>query len=231
MDHNDIASGGLWEKPPGSIDPLNSFMQPKKRWAFPHIKAENGLEPPKRLLQYKDWAKVKPGDGLHFFIDDYRFEHLWNHPGKYVGRLVDADCVLSPDFSLFSDWNVHLQTWNTYRSRWCGAFWQSLGIKVIPSISWGGESTFGFCFQGVDEGSMVAISAVGTKNTPQEFSRGLDAMVEAIRPSKIICYGDIRPSYRGKKLLSNLVIYPFKFKMFRGSKTVHKSLTSAPSED
>ena len=34
----------------------------------------------------------------------------------------------------------------------------SKGIRVIPSVSWGNENTFEFCFEGIEKGSTVAVS-------------------------------------------------------------------------
>ena len=54
-------------------------------------------------------------------------------------------------------WPV-MQIFNIFRNRWCGAYWASKGIRVIPSVNWGDESTFDFCFDGVEKGSIVAVS-------------------------------------------------------------------------
>ena len=29
----------------------------------------------------------KQADGIHFFIDDYQFERVWNNPDKYINKL------------------------------------------------------------------------------------------------------------------------------------------------
>ena len=41
--------------------------------------------------------------GVHFFLDDYQIERIWNRPEFYINKLKDFDCVLTPDFSLYSD--------------------------------------------------------------------------------------------------------------------------------
>ena len=41
--------------------------------------------------------------GVHFFLDDYQFERVWNTPDKYLTYLSRYGCVLAPDFSLYID--------------------------------------------------------------------------------------------------------------------------------
>ncbi len=40
------------------------------------------------------------------------------------------DGVLSPDFSMYTNYPEAFQIWQVYRNRWCAAYWQSKGIKV-----------------------------------------------------------------------------------------------------
>ena len=69
--------------------------------------------------------KVDPEAICHFFLHDYQFERVWNQPKKYINKLLHYKAVLTPDFSLFTDYPVAVQIWNTYRNRWLGAYWQS----------------------------------------------------------------------------------------------------------
>ena len=46
---------------------------------------------------------------------------------------------------------------------WCGAYWQSKGLTVIPTISWSTPSSYDFCFDGVEENSIVAVGMIGCK--------------------------------------------------------------------
>lgn len=54
--------------------------------------------------------------------------------------------------------NKALQLYNTFRNRWCGAYLASKDIQVIPTVNWGDENTFEFCFDGIPKGSIVAVS-------------------------------------------------------------------------
>ena len=99
--------------------------------------------------------------GIHFYVDDYKFERIWKKPEEYLDVLRQYECVLSPDFSLYLDMPMPMKIWNTYRSRQIGQFWQKQGIKVIPTLSWAEKETFEFCFKGIPKNSIVSVSTMG----------------------------------------------------------------------
>lgn len=121
---------------------------------------------PKSLLGF-NYAKSskKYESGIHFFLDDYQFERLWRSPQTYINMLSKFDCVLTPDFSLYTDMPKAMMIWNTYRSRLLGNFWQQEGLTVVPTVSWADEDSFDFCFDGLPLNSILAISTVGIKQT------------------------------------------------------------------
>ena len=110
---------------------------------------------PVEFMPFSDAAAFKgdaSGTGIHFFLDDYRFARVWNSPQQYVDLLRKFACVLSPDFSLFMGTPKAVQIFNHYRKHWCAAYWQANGIKVIPTLCWSDEASFGWCFDGEPEG-------------------------------------------------------------------------------
>lgn len=167
------------------VDLTNDF------WQMPIIQNDHFI--PKEMIGF-NYAKNSERKDLtvHFFIDDYQFERVWNYPEKYVDILKDYDCILSPDFSLYLDMPMPMKIWNIYRSRQIGAYYQSKGIKVIPTLSWAEEETFSFCFQGIPQESIVAISTVGVKedkNALDIWHKGMEEMINQVNPSMIINYG------------------------------------------
>jgi len=129
---------------------------------------------------------------IHFFLDDYRFESVWSHSHKALRYLSDFKTLLTPDFSLYPEWPLSLQIWNIYRSRWCGAWWASLGFQVIPTLSWAGRDSYEFCFAGVPAHSLVAISTVGVQTVDySRFTHGFCEMLDRLQPSRVLCYGAI----------------------------------------
>ena len=83
-------------------------------------------------------------------------------------------------------------------SRWDGAFWQSNGMVVVPTISWDDYSSFEFCFDGVEKGCVVAVATYACRQNRAGFLRGYATMLESIRPEAVICYGDQIPGMGGR---------------------------------
>lgn len=171
------------------------------RWNIPLVR-KNKLDVSEvDLICYSD---IKANDidenkqkGVHFFIDDYRMERVYFHFDKQLQRLSQYKFLLTPDFSLYAEMPKAIQLYNVFRNRWCGAYWQSKGITVVPSISWSDGDSFSFCFNGVEQGSIVAIGMIGCKQNRLAFLRGYDAMIENINPTAIICFGVPFPEMRG----------------------------------
>lgn len=136
--------------------------------------------------------------GVHFFVDDYQFMRCWNNVDLYVNRLKKFACVLSPDFSLYRNMPPSLQIYNHYRKHWLAAYWQLNGIHVIPTISWSDASSFLWCFSGEPCYAPVAISTVGCLSHAENrhaFAAGFSAMINALHPTQILCYGKIPEEY------------------------------------
>lgn len=110
-------------------------------WQMPIIKNDNFI--PSKLIGF-NYAKTskEKNVGIHFYLDDYQFERLWNNPEEYIDILKQYECILSPDFSLYMDMPMPMKIWNIYRSRLIGQYYQNQGIKVIPTLSWAEEETF-----------------------------------------------------------------------------------------
>lgn len=160
-------------------------------WQMPIINNENYIPQDLIGFNYAKSSKEK-NVGIHFYLDDYQFERLWNNPDEYIDILQGYDCILSPDFSLYMDMPMPMKIWNVYRSRQIGQYYQSLGIRVIPTISWGERDTFQFCFKGIPKGSIVSVSTIGVKKDEKAFQiwkDGMDAMIQEIQPSTILVYG------------------------------------------
>ena len=143
---------------------------------------------------------------VHFFLYDYEFEDIWKNPAKYVETLKKYKGVLSPDFSMYIEMNPVLQLYNTFRNRWVGAFLSKNGINVIPTVNWGLENTFDFCFNGIEKGSIVAVSTYmvsehGNHSDQKDFFlKGYNEMLKRIEPKLILCYHTPFPEMQGNIL-------------------------------
>ena len=87
-----------------------------------------------------------------------------------------------------------LQLYNVFRNRWCGAYWASQGLRVVPTVNWGDGTTFDFCFEGIEKGSVVAVSTYMASahdnrcDQKEWFLAGCREMLRRIEPEEIICY-------------------------------------------
>lgn len=162
-----------------------------------------------KLLRFCDYnalsEKELPEYIAHFYYDDFKFIQAWRDPDKYISKLREFKAVISPDFSLYTDFPRALQILSCYRRQWCGAYWQSLGIDVIPDVVWGDEESFQYCFEGIPMHSVVAVSSVGVSNDKdwngaegERFRAGYDEMLRRLEPTKIIFYGAILDGLEGE---------------------------------
>lgn len=162
---------------------------------IPHLKRTSHV--PDHLINFNEVLTSSDSKaGVHFFIDDYRFERIWNQPDRYIEILKRFDCVFTPDFSLYRDMPIAMKIWNIYRSRMIGQMCQSAGITVIPTMSWAEPDTFDFCFDGIEPDGVVAVSSVGVMRDPEAldiFKNGMQKMLEVVEPAKIIFYGKPMP--------------------------------------
>lgn len=134
----------------------------------------------------------EPRGGVHFYIDDYQFERIWNSPERYISLLSRYECVLTPDFSLYLDMPYSMKIWNLYRARLIGQYFQDQGIPVVPSLSWAEPETYKFCFDGLATQSTYAVSNVGCikrKRSKDIWFQGFHKALEVLRPKRLLIYG------------------------------------------
>lgn len=142
---------------------------------------------PYHLTQPNDVKNQKCG--VHYFLDDYRFNDCYDSPEKAFRRICNYAFTLTPDYSLYREMPVWRQIENIGKSRWCGAYWQSKGKTVIPTISWSGIANIEICTTGIEKGCVIALSTVGCRNSKFDFLLGYDKVVKILEPASIICVG------------------------------------------
>lgn len=153
-----------------------------------------------KFLRFMDYNLIEDHSEhiAHFYYDDYKFIEAWRNPDKYIEKLREFKAVISPDFSLYTDFPRTLQILSCYRRQWVGAYWQSAGLDVIPDVVWGDKESFNYCFDGIPKHSTVAVSSVGVKNDKDwngkeadMFKAGYNEMLNRLKPKKILFYGDM----------------------------------------
>lgn len=70
-------------------------------------------------------------------------------------------------------------------------------MTVIPTVSWSDARSFDFCFDGIEQGSVVAVGMIGCKKSKINFMRGYNEMLKRVRPSRVICFGTPFPEMQG----------------------------------
>ena len=162
---------------------------------------------PVKWVSFKDargMNKCKPY-GIHFYLSDYHFQSIWNQREKYRHLFLRFGAVMTPGFSMYTDWPRMLQLWNHYRRHLIGAWMQSIGCKVYPTILWSDEDSYDFCFDGEPHHSTVCISSVGTQRDPvakKLFIAGYEKMMEILEPETILFYGNIPKECTGNSIHS-----------------------------
>ena len=182
----------------------NSFEGTGK-WGIPLIKKQDIDFSDVHLLACSDTkANERPEYqkyGVHFFVDDYRFEGIYDQPQRSFKRLSQYSFLLSPDHSQYANMKPWRQIESVAHNRWVGAWWQSRGLKVVATISWSTPSSFEYSFEGVEEHAPVAVGMIGSKQSRFNFMRGYDAMLERLNPSVIICLGKPYDEMRGNLIV------------------------------
>lgn len=165
-----------------------------KNQLFPQLKPYNG---PTDFVCVP-FTERKKYDGhnqaIHFFLHDYKFrDAVWCNLEHTSYSLVKYDYVFSPDLSLWKDlptefYNIR----NIYYSRFIVAYWQHCGFNVIPTASWGNLDSFSYCFQGLPQNSVIAVSGMGNQASSDSYNRwcyGIRRLEESLCPTMIIVYG------------------------------------------
>lgn len=184
---------------------LHVYQPPKELLAgvleVPTIKATHHIPDCECIgFNYAMSCKRPENTGIHFFLDDRQFIRLWNTPDKYIPLLSKFQCLCAPDFSTYTDMPKVLQMYNHYRKHWLAAYWQDLGMTVVPTISWSSPDSFAWCFDGEPVGGVVAIGTAGTQGSKASraaFLTGYNAMMERLRPCEVLLFGKIPDGITG----------------------------------
>ena len=209
-------------KPDNENIKKSNFISPNK-WNIPEIKGIKEFDESIEFIGFnyaKTFSKAnKTNFGIHFFLDDYQFNRLWNNPDKYIEMLKKFKCLLSPDFSMYTDYPKAMQLWKHYQKHWIGAYLERQGIKIIPTIGWSDHESYKWCFDGEPKNSIVAISSIGTQRYEESkrlFIDGYAEMKKKLKPSKVLFWGKIpKELEKEKNIIPMGYIMDEKFKLMR----------------
>lgn len=88
-------------------------------------------------LPFKPWgadARTKTGVGTyHFYVDDYRFNNLWNNPENVINSGCQA--IVEPNCSLYETTPIGYGIFLIYKKRWIARMLQDYGIDVFVDLN------------------------------------------------------------------------------------------------
>lgn len=137
--------------------------------------------------------KSPENKAVHFFVDDYQFERVWNNPLKYIDKLKQYKAVCAPDFSPYGDMPLATQIFNHYRKHWVARLWQENGIKVIPTIRASTDKrSLLWYLDGEPQGGVVCIDNKWTSGKIEReyfLNHEYKNMKDKLNPQHIFIYG------------------------------------------
>ncbi len=186
---------------------LRNEFPPIGRYGFAQIRKQHIPLDDIKLLACSDTRENESPDykkyGVHFFVDDFRFSGIFNHPHTTVDKYSQYAFVMTPDFSLYGEMPRWRQIESIGKNRWIGAYWQNKGLLAIPTISWSDYVSYDYCFDSIEKGCVVAIGMIGCKHEKKAFLSGYNEMLIRIEPEAIVCFGDPYPEMEGNVIAVN----------------------------
>ena len=134
---------------------------------------------------------------VNFYIDDVKFNRLWNNPDKYMEHLKCFHSVTMPDFSIStgsSGMPFAMNIYNKYRNHAIAWYLYMHDITVIPSVPIADKDSYDWCFDGLPKHSILSVCTNGrvrAKASRIEFCDGFKVMCERLEPNRVIIVGRI----------------------------------------
>lgn len=169
---------------------------------IPHLYGSSVI--PKRIVPFSKCKKEidKVDTGVHFYEYDEKFFHVFESEyktKKVLEVLKEYKCVITPDYSVYTDMPLIMQKYQIYRSHAIGAYLRQNGIKIIPNIRWGEEETYEVAFNYVEPWGIVSVGVEGAgknKKNTECFEKGFIKMLETIDPETVLTYGTLSPALK-----------------------------------
>ena len=106
------------------------------KYEFPIIRKQDIDVNKIKLLSYVDTKaddKENKDKTIHFFTHDWKFEKVYENADKELEKLKQYYCLLSPDFSMFTNMPIALQIASVFKNRCCCAILTARWIRTMPS--------------------------------------------------------------------------------------------------
>ena len=141
-------------------------------------------------LSWSPWGVFKTGN-IHCYTDDYRFEGVWRKPEFSLKRALELNFVISPDFSVYQDAPSPVNSWQIYRSLAVFSYWQNMGVRVIPSITWVSAKQILDDLSLYPKFNVISVRSPGSGYT-KEWIDGAQVINDLLKPMTVLHFGPKR---------------------------------------
>lgn len=177
------------------MDILSKLTYTPGTMGMPKIEPVDAENLPERMIAFSKSVSSRDYNQIvHFYEGDRAFARIMHNPSKYAEILKRYRFVVSPDFSQHLDMPPCVCLQNSFWNHAFGAYWQTLGIKVISNVSWSRPDSYQYAFAGIPKHSVIAINCTAIKGNPVSkyfWMKGYEAALTTLNPSLILRYGDI----------------------------------------
>ncbi len=141
----------------------------------------------------RDEVKDPKKTCMSFYCKDEGFTPILNNPHNYIGKLSKYQCVIGMDASPYDNMPLVVQKSQIYTNLAITFFFGKQGLKVIPNVRVGNDDTLGM-LDAIPRETLIAIGTNGftwKKENREIFKNQLNIIVEELRPTGIIVYGQV----------------------------------------
>lgn len=167
---------------------------------IPVIQRVESFDVPKLALPFsKVINKDRKDVAVVFYEPDTNFARIMHNPKRYVEPLKKFPCVVGPDFSQKIGMNPFVCFSNDWWNKALTAYFQAMGVHMIPNVTWSDPSSYVYAFSGIPKHSVIAINCTGIKGNHAAmylWRKGYEEALRILEPALIIRYGDKMPGER-----------------------------------
>ena len=121
-------------------------------------------------------------------MDDYKFEVLWNNPEPRIKKLAQYRAVLTPQYSLYTEKYYDSAAIQYVQKQMGRRLFAISGHYSHTNCLLGNTAKLLVLFDGLETGSIVAVSTLGLRTEKELFMHGYQEMIKRVNPEAVICY-------------------------------------------
>ncbi len=182
--------------PRGLLNFQKAYFETKNYFGFPEIPPYTEKIVIETCIDFDTSRRYRTNsrkkfDCIHFYIDDFKFESLWNYPERYIKPFSDFKVCIGTDFSLYYDFPVALQIYNKFRNHWLSSYFAVKGVNVIPNISVSTPDCWDWSFLGYPSNSVLAFSNIGSNRESickSILNKSYEEMIKRLDPIQILYF-------------------------------------------